>query len=730
MATRPDAADEVHPPTAAAIAGVVERVLLHRPETGYSVLRLLTLEQAPVTVVGLMPQAEPGEFMRAEGSWYEDRVWGRQFRAESVRLDAPTSEEGLVAYLVSLQIKGVAEVGARRLVKRFGVELGEIIEKTPERLREVPGVGHKLVERIQAAWGEKQQGRELLLFLNTHGIRGGHAARILKTYGTRTREVVVGDPYLLAREVRGIGFRTADAIALKVGVPADSPQRLAAAVCEVLRLGALDGHTALPADALGHGVREMVSADESAIEAAVARELQAGRIVATSTYLALRELDAAERTIARRLRELARQGSPWPDLPLDAALARAEEALGIELAPAQREAIALALRRRLLVITGGPGTGKTTLVRGILAAIEGAGPRVLLAAPTGRAARRLADSTRHEASTLHRLLEADPERGFRRHAGRQLDCDLLVVDETSMVDTQLMAGLLEALPPDAALLLVGDADQLPSIGPGQVLADLIASGTVPVLRLSEVFRQAAGSGIVRSAHRINQGQAPDFAHGEIGPGDLYGIRVESPADATAKLVDLVTERIPQRFGLDPMTGIQILTPVHRGPLGTKALNALLAARLNPSPTAMLTRGDTRLALGDKVMQLENDHEREVYNGDVGQIVGVDREVGALEVMMEGRRLHYTAEQVERLAPAFAVTVHKSQGSEYPAVVLPLLRQHGRMLRRNLLYTAVTRARRLCVLLTEPRALERAIMEAGDTQRITLLGQRLTGLEQE
>ncbi|MGD9509853.1 MAG: ATP-dependent RecD-like DNA helicase, partial [Geminicoccaceae bacterium] len=419
---------------------------------------------------------------------------------------------------------------------------------------------------------------------------------------------------------------------------------------------------------------------------------------------------------------------PWAVPPADAALALSEHALAMQLAQTQREAIALAIRSRLLIVTGGPGTGKTTLVRGILAALESSQPRVVLAGPTGRAARRLGESTGRDARTLHRLLEADPERGFRRSHGRPLEADLVVVDEASMIDTQLMAALLDALPEDAALLLVGDVDQLPSIGPGQVLADLIGSGAVPVVRLTEIFRQAAESGIVRNAHRINRGELPAFARAEDGPSDCYGIRVTSPEDAQAKLLDLVLHRIPDRFGLDPLTELQVLTPVNRGRLGTQALNELLQAELNPDPPLAMPHGQGRLAVGDRVMQLENDHEREVYNGDVGRITGLDPRARTVEVTIDGRALSYAADELDRLALAYAVTVHKAQGSEYPAVVLPLLRQHGRMLRRNLLYTALTRAQRLAVLLTEPDALERAVRDTSDLRRRTLLRQRLKSPE--
>lgn len=434
-------------------------------------------------------------------------------------------------------------------------------------------------------------------------------------------------------------------------------------------------------------------------------------------------LSRAEQSIATALRERVDGPPPWGGDDVDSALERSEAALGFPLAAAQREAIAEALRRRLLIVTGGPGTGKTTLVRGILAALEPQALKVELAAPTGRAARRLGESTGAEARTLHRLLEAQPDRAFRRNAERPIDCDLLIVDEASMIDTPLMAGLLDALPPEAALLVVGDVDQLPSIGPGQVLADLIDSGVLPVLRLTEIFRQSTESSIVANAHRINHGELPVFARAGADLSDFYGIRVESPEDGAAKLLDLVVRRIPERFGYEAMADVQVLTPVNRGPLGTKALNELLQSHLNPLPATSLERGGQRFGIGDKVMQLENDYEREVYNGDVGLVTGVDARAGTLQVTIDGRDLQVAGEDLDRLTLAYATTVHKAQGSEYPAIVMPLVRHHGRMLRRDLLYTAITRAKHLVVLLTEPESLERAVT-AGGHARHTLLRQRL------
>lgn len=722
------------PAAAAVLAGIVDRVLFERPETGYRVLRVKAVgERDPVVVVGNLPPAEPGELIRAQGGWYDDRSWGRQFRATTASFEAPASEEGLIAYLGSGRIKGMGEELARRLVDRFGLDLGEIIEREPLRLRDVEGVGPKLASRLQDAWREHRRSRDTLVFLAEQGVSPNRANRILEAYGIDAIATISRDPYRLARDIRGIGFATADEIALKLGIAPDSIERVAAAMTEVLRMAADDGHTALPLAEAHLRLGQLLHAAPDTVAAAVERERRGGRLVEAvgddARYLLLAELDRAEAGIARRLHALALGAPPWPAADLASAVQRSEAALQMALAPSQRTAIELAVRSKVLVVTGGPGTGKTTLVRGILAALDEGALGVVLAAPTGRAARRLAESTGREARTLHRLLEADPERGFRRTHARPLDADLVIVDEASMIDTQLLAGLLDALPDGAALILVGDVDQLPSVGPGQVLADVIASDVVPTIRLTEIFRQAAESGIVRNAHRINRGELPAFARAEDGPGDFYGIRVAGAEDAQAKLVELVTSRIPERFGLDPVNDIQVLTPTNRGPLGTQALNELLQTALNPSPGASLARGQGRLALGDKVMQLENDYEREIYNGDVGRVCGIDARAQTVEVGIDGRRLSYAADELDQLAVAYAVTVHKAQGSEYPAVVVPLLRQHGRMLRRNLLYTAITRARHLVVLLTEPDALERAVRTTTDLHRSTLLRLRLT-TEQE
>jgi exodeoxyribonuclease V alpha subunit len=719
-------------PGGAEVAGPIERVVFQRPETGYSVLRLRDGRGELVTVVGAFPEVRAGEIVRAWGAWRDDPAWGRQFQAQGAEILPPATGEALVDYLASGIVPGLGPRTAARLVERFGAQLPEVLERAPERLREVRALRRPLAERLVAAWREQRSGRDLLLFLHAHGVSLARARAVLAAYGADAVGRITADPYALAREVQGIGFQTADALARRLGLDPAAPARRVAALEEALRRAADNGHTAMPRAGLLAAAAALVGARpaelETALAEAAARGLLASARYRGTEWVQLPDLARAETAIAGELaRLLAARPRRRPE-EVEAALATAAAALGVRLAPGQIDAVRQALASPVSIVTGGPGTGKTTLVRAILAALGGAGPAIALAAPTGRAARRLAESTGAEALTLHRLLEADPGRGFRRNRGRPLDVELLVVDEASMVDTLLLRALLEALPDGAALVLVGDADQLPSVGPGQVLADLIGSGRVPVARLSEIFRQAAESGIVRNAHRINRGEPPELDRGEEPGGDFFGVRAREPEAAAMRIVELVAERIPARFGLDPWTDIQVLSPVNRGPLGVRELNRRLQARLNPRPVDAVERGGQRLGVGDKVMQLANDYGREVYNGDLGRITAIDRQARTLRVTIDGRDLVYGLDELEALQPAFAVTVHKAQGSEYPAVVVALATSHGRMLTRRLLYTAVTRARRLVVLVAEPEALARALGAGADLRRTTLLGDRLAVLQ--
>ncbi|WP_222184851.1 SF1B family DNA helicase RecD2 [Geminicoccus harenae] len=707
------------------LAGTVERVVFRNAETGWTVLRIRSEAGDAVTLVGTGLELQEGDAVKALGDFEDDPSWGRRFRASMVHAAAPTTREGLIAFLGSGRIKGLGPVLAHRLVRVFGDRLPEIIESRPDELAAVEGVGPRLAERIAETWQGLAGEREALLFLNSHGLGGAKAARILKAFGPRTVAHLAADPWALAREVHGIGFATADRFALALGRAQEDPDRVAAALRHVLEeLAQGHGDTQAHRGFLRGRLLDLLGVDEALADAGIERALDAGHVVASEgDLLGLAELDRAERQIAARLAVLSTGGPPWRSGDEATAVAASAKYLRLELAPSQEEAVRRAFTNRLLVVTGGPGTGKTTIVRAILAAVERAGGRVVLAAPTGRAARRMHESTGHEASTLHRLLEAEPGHGFRRDADRPLEGDLFVVDEASMVDTELMAALTDALPDHAALLMVGDIDQLPSVGPGRVLGDLIDCGHLPVVRLVEIFRQAAESRIIANAHRIVTGQAPETSRGET-LGDFYAIRAANPEEAREKLKQLLTDRMPKAFHLDPVEDVQVLVPTNRGALGTIELNRFLQALLNPDPVGVVTRGELRFAVGDRVMQIENDYERELSNGDVGRVVAVDSSRNALQAAFDDRLLSYEGAELDALTPAYAVTVHKAQGSEYPAVIVLLSREHGRMLRRDLLYTAVTRARRLVVLLGEPDAIGRAVESGAGRHRQTGLIARL------
>ncbi|MEZ5864344.1 MAG: ATP-dependent RecD-like DNA helicase [Geminicoccaceae bacterium] len=708
------------------LSGVVERVVVQNATSGFAVLRVkVPGRNEPITVVGTVVSSSPGLVVRAEGDWQDDPTWGHQFAATRITLLAPASVDGIRAYLASGAIKGVGEALAQRIVEHFGAGLRQVLDETPERLREVPGIGARAAQRITEAWRSEGEARDILLFLESQGIRPARARRILEAYSGRAIEQLLADPYALARDIRGIGFATADLLAEQLGITADAPVRRRAALVEVLRGNAEHGHSAMYLQRAVNEAATLSGQPEAAMAEVVDALRDERRIVERTTeagtFLLLPELDTAEATIARRLATLAAGPPPWDRAALGDWQAVVRVRLALELSSSQAKALAVILTSKVAILTGGPGTGKTSLVRACVACLESQHVRLALAAPTGRAARRLFESTGHEATTIHRLLEADIQRGFARNANRPLDLDLLILDEVSMIDLPLMEGVVAALPDGAALLLVGDRDQLPPVGPGQVLSDLIGSGRLPVVALTEVFRQAEASGIVKGAHRVINGELPRFGLAETG--DCVGIRVRDAADARAKLIELVQHRMPDHFDLDPVADIQILVPVNRGPVGTRDLNRALQQVLNPMPEAAFERFGMRFGVGDKVMQTENDYSREVYNGDLGIIQKIDTAARLLEVRFDDRHVVYGFDSVDQLVSAYAITVHKAQGSEYPAVVLLLLHEHGRMLRRQLLYTAMTRARRLLVVLAQGSALERAVATP-EPARLSLLAHRL------
>lgn len=704
--------DSAVAPSAEVLAGQVERVTFHNPETGFCVLRVkLRGRRELATVVGHAALISAGEFVSATGVWVNDRTHGLQFKASFLKATAPTTLEGIEKYLGSGMIRGIGPVYAKKLVATFGEAVFDLIEQEPDRLREVPGIGPVRAQRIVAGWAEQKVIREIMLFLHSHGVGTSRAVRIYKTYGPEAVRLVSENPYRLARDIRGIGFRTADRIAERLGIERTAMIRVRAGITFALAEAMEEGHCGLPEEQLVTLAGDLLEVPEDLVRAALHLELEANEVIADSldgqVCIFLTGLYRAEREIAERLRRLAAGEPPWRSIEADKAIPWVEEKTGLTLAESQKEAMRLALASKVLVVTGGPGVGKTTLVNAILRIVAAKGPRIALCAPTGRAAKRLAESTGREAATIHRLLEADPkEGGFKRSEFAPLDCDLLVVDETSMVDVPLMRALLKALPEQAALLLVGDVDQLPSVGPGQVLADVIASGMVPVVRLTEVFRQAAGSRIVTNAHLINRGQMPDLAVHE--GSDFYFVEAADPEVGLARLLTMVRERIPRRFGLDPVRDVQVLCPMNRGGLGARSLNIELQQALNPPGELRVERFGWTYCPGDKVMQVVNDHERQVYNGDLGVITRIDAEEGELLVDFDGREVAYGFGELDELVLAYATTVHKSQGSEYPAVVIPLTTQHYPMLQRNLVYTGVTRGKRLVVLVGSRRALSIAV----------------------
>jgi exodeoxyribonuclease V alpha subunit len=713
-------------PEREALAGLVERVTFHNPETGFCVLRVkLRGRRDLVTVVGAAAAITAGEFVQASGSWVNDRTHGLQFKAAFLKAAPPTTREGIERYLGSGMVKGIGPIYAKRLVSTFGEGVFGIIEQTPGRLREVAGIGPKRAARIVRGWAEQKVVREIMLFLHGHGVGTSRAVRIFKTYGADAVQVITDNPYRLARDIRGIGFKSADRIAARLGIERTAMIRARAGISYALAEAMGQGHCGLPRDELLSLAAELLEIPPEVVEEALALELEAGEVVADEVdgrpCVFLAGLHRAERGIAERLLGLAEGAPPWPGIDLDQALPWVEAKTGLGLAESQKAAVRLALALKLLVITGGPGVGKTTLVNAILKILLAKGVAVALAAPTGRAAKRLAESTGLEARTLHRLLETDPAQcGFKRNEDHPLDCDLLVVDETSMVDVPLMHALLKAVPKRAALLLVGDVDQLPSVGPGQVLADVIASAAVPVVRLTEVFRQAAQSRIVTNAHRINAGRMPDLARDP--EGDFHFVACAGPEDGLPKLLEVVARRIPARFGLDPVRDVQVLCPMNRGGLGARSLNLELQRLLNPpgDGSAARSHGIERFgwtfAPGDKVMQVVNDHEREVYNGDLGIVRRIDVEESELVAEFDGREVSYDFGELDELVLAYATTVHKAQGSEYPAVVIPVVTQHWPMLLRNLLYTGVTRGRKLVVLVAQPKAVAVAVRGRQEQRR--------------
>ncbi len=712
------------------LSGSVERVTFHSEESGFCVLRTKVKGHRDfITVVGSAASVSPGEYIECLGTWLNDRTHGLQFKAQQLIVVPPSTLEGIEKYLGSGMVKGIGPHFAKVLVNAFQENVFTTIEEEPQRMLELPGIGQKRMDKVTSAWADQKVIREIMVFLQSHGLGTGRAVRIFKTYGNESIIKVTENPYRLALDIHGIGFKTADTLAVKLGIPLDSLIRAQAGVRHVLQEISSDGHCAAARDALIHEAIKLLEIPAEIIEKAIALEIAEDNLVSEEINaipsLFLTTLYRAETGTASNILRLLQGVLPWGDIDLDKVIPWVEGKTGLTLSDSQRMAVRLALSSKAVIITGGPGVGKTTLVNSILLTIRAKQITVTLCAPTGRAAKRLSESTGLEAKTIHRLLEFDPQTfGFKRNRENPLETDLIVIDEASMVDIVLMNRLLSAVPDKAALMIVGDVDQLPSVGPGAVLGDIIHSKKVPTISLTEIFRQAASSRIVVNAHRINKGEMPLRNEGsELS--DFYFIPASSPEDIYTKLMQVITERIPKRFGLDPVKEVQVLTPMNRGGLGARALNIELQKALNAKAEPKITRFGTVFAPGDKVIQTFNNYDKEVFNGDIGQIVKIDVAESMLHVDYDGRSAAYEFGELDEVSLAYATSIHKSQGSEYPAVIIPLAMQHYTLLERNLIYTAVTRGKKLVTIIGEPKALAMAVKNLKSNKRVTNLAARLS-----
>jgi len=729
------------------LIGSVERITYYNRETNYCVLRLrpqqLRLDRAEdlITVVGAMPEVQPGESIRLQGRWTTHPRHGRQFQAEIVTQVRPGSVEGIERYLGSGLIKGVGPVTAKKIVAHFGADTLDVLDRTPQRVIEVEGVGRHRATLIAKAWADQQAIKEVMVFLQGHGVSTGLAVKIYKEYGEQSIAVVQQDPYRLAQDIFGIGFRTADTIARNLGLPPDAPSRIAAGITYALGEATNNGHVFLPRDELVRAAAEALGVAPEIVEEALKRVTARGKLVIEPVPVpdGLDQLEAvylpalhhSERSAAAKLR--AMRDHPFSRLSdlrrvdLDRLLETLAADSPVALTSQQREAVQAALRHKVSVLTGGPGTGKTTTLRTLIQLLQRTNHHFMLASPTGRAAKRLSQTTGVAARTIHRLLGFSPsDRGFAFTEENPLQTDMIVVDEASMIDVVLFYHLLKAIPPDTHLLLVGDVDQLPSVGPGNVLHDVIRGEVGAVTRLDVIFRQAETSQIVTNAHRINRGEPPDTSNTS---DDFFLFVEEDPEAAAALLIEVVKERIPNRFGFDPMRDIQVLAPMYRGAVGVFALNDTLQEVLNPNPHAR--KAERRLAgrlfrVGDKVIQTRNNYEKDVFNGDIGQIYSFDMTNQAMLVEMDERRVSYDWSEADELTHAYCISVHRAQGSEYPCIVLPVATQHYLMLQRNLLYTAVTRAKKLVVLVGTRKAIAIAVRNDDVAQRWSALDWRLRG----
>ncbi|MBU1170941.1 MAG: ATP-dependent RecD-like DNA helicase [Proteobacteria bacterium] len=713
--------------------GQIERLSFESLETGFTIAQVKCDDMAGlVTVVGTLMSPPVGTRLVMTGEWQTHARFGRQFKVVEFRAYAPSSIGGIKKYLGSGLIKGIGGKMADKIVSHFGKETLTVIEKETHRLAEVGGIGKKRIAMIKKAWDDQHEIRDVMIFLQSHGVGTGFATRIFKRYGGDTIRVVQENPYVLATEITGIGFKTSDTIAASMGFSPTSPFRVMAGILYSLRTSSEDGHVYYPYTALLGQCSELLGVDKESVDPGLRQLIAEKKIIVDShsihpdhgPSLYLPPLFHSERGVALRLLNLIQNSQPRLIPEAQSELAWVEQRLSISLAPRQKEAVKTAMESKAMVITGGPGTGKTTIINAILKIFSRQNKKILLCAPTGRAAKRMGETTGRTAKTIHRLLEFSyKEGGFQRNERHPLSCDVLVVDETSMIDILLMYQLLKAVPFESTLILVGDVNQLPSVGAGNVLSDIISSATVPVVTLNEIFRQASMSKIIVNAHRINQGKLPYTGEASAGD-DYYFIEQEEPEKVVEIIIELLSHRIPRRFNHDPVDDIQVLTPMHKGTLGSENLNKCLQEALNKNGFT-LERGGRIFRVNDKVMQLRNNYDKDVFNGDIGKITKIDPENQNVRVAYEGKEVAYDYMDLDEIQLAYAISVHKSQGSEYPAVVMPVSTQHYILLQRNLIYTGVTRGRDLVVLVGTKKALAMAIGNDKTRERYTHLAMRLS-----
>jgi exodeoxyribonuclease V alpha subunit len=720
------------------LEGEIQHIVFYNPLTQYVVAKLKSpTEPAQVTVVGLLGQLSPGERVALSGAWQEHPKFGRQFTADSCEQRLPASENGIRRYLGSGLIKGIGPALAQRLVEHFGCSVLDVLDQEPQKLLQVEGVGPKKLDSIKASWEKQREIREVILFLQEHGVPATFAGRIFQHYGADSVRKLKQNPYDLAYEIRGIGFRTADSMAKKLGFAPDSPQRLEAAIVYCLFQESEQGHLFCPRQELLDKVAKMLDLEQEAPLQLGLQSLQEKKKILLQDLpeqdiqaaVFLRHFYRWEVEIARRVQELMQHPGNVPEKKLLQVVSQLQSQKGLILSQEQQQAVKESCLHKFYIITGGPGTGKTTLTRFIVQALSRLQLKFKLAAPTGRASKRLAEATSRPAQTIHRLLGFTPGEGFEKGADKKLTADVLILDEASMLDCHLFLQVLRALPLSGSLIMIGDAHQLPAVGPGNVLQDLLQSEVVPSLELRQIFRQARESMLVVNAHRINQGKLPVPSSKQAPEADFFWVQQEEQEKVQQMILHLVCQRIPQVYGLDPRGDIQVLSPMHKGQVGTAELNRLLQERLNPGPAPGLNSRGAVLRKGDRILQIRNNYEKNIFNGDLGWVLEVDEQAGELIAGFEGQRISYEQAELDELAHAYCLSVHKAQGSEYPAVIIPLLTQHYLLLERNLIYTALTRAKQLGVLIGGKKALGMGLNNQKSHLRNTHLRYRLSNLLQ-